>query len=1145
MESISIILNLSKHNSIKLNFMLKSLQKQTYCFENIELILLDNNLLSSNEKTILKNNINQYKNIKFISIDVHSNLNQVYNIAMKFVSSNYVMFLDSNALFLENSLQILYNNIKKNMDVIIGNCINLPLNINIKHISEENYNDFNKYLLDFSDFPLEKYIEPKDINFKLFSTIFLKSPKIYKTSFIKENNIFNSKNFEETILSKLTKIIIIDEPIIISQDILNSNETIGEFHEKNNDTNLKDYLPNQNSYSENDNSKLKPHIRAIIIDSKTNGNLSSNTISKLLNNIPTSILIYNPNFINELNTFIKDIEEEFICILYNGDLIEENMLKYFEEDFKSKNMHNTGAIIFDNVFNKNGNELQNLQLGFSPELYLETDYIHNSVLINKDILLKYGGFNPNFKTNFIRDAILKFYDDGYEIIKEDKIGFRINKIFYDSDENELFLNETLKRRNCQFKINKDNNILKPIYNTDNKKASIIIPFKDQIEVTKVCINSILDKTTYKNYEIILINNNSYEKETFEYLEQISSIPNIKIINYLDTFNWSKINNFGVKHSSGEVFVFLNNDTEIISPNWLTQLVGDSIQKNVGSVGAKLFFEDGTIQHAGIVLGLHGLAGHLFAGECESNIPELYDNHRRNVSAVTGACMAINKKVFEEIKGFDETFEVNFSDIEICLRLLKKGYRNIYNPNIKLTHYEWKTKGKNFSSDHDRILCYNSFKPYLNSGDPFFNKNLSLKSNTLLLKNKNESHENIINSFWDNFFNIKNQKITKINQIEAEMQIDQNIIKYNLSENDMIKNEILMNKFFNNRKLKIETILWFFPSFKYLSEKDLFTIFKIADYLSLKENSYHIFVLDDFEASNDKVSDMKNKFINLNFESMSLADFNNKKPTINTDIGFCVNWSSAFNLVKYNNCTTKFYFVPSNDLSTDFDLKKFLIEETYKFNFIGITNSTTQRKKYKQHNKHILYFTPFFDKNKYFAPKNKIIEKDVKNILFYGNPNDSEFELCINILKIIKKYFKHHVEIFSIGTKYDIEDYNLEDVLTNLGNIESNNELSEIYRKTDLVLMFMNKDLTKNALEILASGCILITNVNEYTQNLLKHNENVILTKPFLNYAVEDIINILSNGILRNRIFKNSLKSINVINEKKELDNLIDYIKSPL
>ena len=259
----------------------------------------------------------------------------------------------------------------------------------------------------------------------------------------------------------------------------------------------------------------------------------------------------------------------------------------------------------------------------------------------------------------------------------------------------------------------------------------------------------------------------------------------------------------------------------------------------------------------------------------------------------------------------------------------------------------------------------------------------------------------------------------------------------------------------------------------------------------------------------------------------------------------MNWSSAFNLVKYNNCAAKFYYIPSNDLSEDFDLKNFLINESYRFGFIGITNSLVQRKKYEQYNDKILHHAPFFDNKNYFAPENKIIEKDVKNILFYGNPHDSGFELGINMLKIIKNYFKHHVNIFSVNAEYNVEDYNLNGILDNLGNIESNKELGELYRKTDIVLMFMEKDLSTNVLEILACGCILITNINEYTKNLLKHNENAILTRPVLDYAVEDVINILSNGILRSRIYKNSLKSIEIIHENEEMDKIINFIKSPL
>jgi O-antigen biosynthesis protein len=225
-------------------------------------------------------------------------------------------------------------------------------------------------------------------------------------------------------------------------------------------------------------------------------------------------------------------------------------------------------------------------------------------------------------------------------------------------------------------------------------VSIIIPTKDQYVLLNNCIKSITEKSTYQNYEIIIINNQSKDEETLNLFQKLQKEKNISIIDYNHRFNFSAINNFAVKHAKGEVLLFLNNDVEVVSRGWLWEMVKHAVKPEVGAVGALLLYPDNTIQHAGVILDFDGVARHAYLNwkwEDFRNNKEAFRVQR--YSAVTGACMAIEKSKFEEVGGFDEKhLRIAYNDIDLCLRLLRKGYKTIWTPHAKLYHHESASRG---------------------------------------------------------------------------------------------------------------------------------------------------------------------------------------------------------------------------------------------------------------------------------------------------------------------------------------------------------------------------------------------------------------------------------------------------------------------
>lgn len=273
---------------------------------------------------------------------------------------------------------------------------------------------------------------------------------------------------------------------------------------------------------------------------------------------------------------------------------------------------------------------------------------------------------------------------------------------------------------------------------DNPKASIIIPFKDKPRLLKNCLEPLIAKTRYTNYELILISNNSQEDATRHYLASLKD-KRIRKFEYNQPFNYSKINNFGRSKAKGDVLVFLNNDTEITDADWLEELVSVAARPEIGAAGALLHYPDGTIQHAGVVLGMTGLAGHIFRGlHLGTLTPFWLPDWPRNYLAVTGACLAVETKKFDQIGGFNEDFVVAGSDVVLCLDLHEKGYRNLYWPFAKLIHHESRSVGSYKNAPiSDYRLSRRHYRKYLKHGDHYFNYNLSLKSEVPELKKYHE------------------------------------------------------------------------------------------------------------------------------------------------------------------------------------------------------------------------------------------------------------------------------------------------------------------------------------------------------------------------------------------------------------------------
>ena len=235
--------------------------------------------------------------------------------------------------------------------------------------------------------------------------------------------------------------------------------------------------------------------------------------------------------------------------------------------------------------------------------------------------------------------------------------------------------------------------------SDNPLVSLIIPTKNAHALVKQCIDSILEKTTYPAYEIILVDNGSDDADSLAYFETLKALPNITVVRDDGPFNYSAINNRAVEHANGEVIGLVNNDIEVISPDWLSEMVSIALQPGVGAVGARLWYPDDRLQHGGVIVGVGGVAGHSHKFLAKGDVG--YFGRAgliQELSAVTAACLVIKKSTFHQVKGLDEVnLSVAFNDVDFCLRVQEAGYVNVWTPFAELYHHESATRGEEDTS----------------------------------------------------------------------------------------------------------------------------------------------------------------------------------------------------------------------------------------------------------------------------------------------------------------------------------------------------------------------------------------------------------------------------------------------------------------
>lgn len=452
------------------------------------------------------------------------------------------------------------------------------------------------------------------------------------------------------------------------------------------------------------------------------------------------------NFGISLNTAegIKASKGSYVAFLDHDDTIEPNALYEYVNALN----HNPETDLFycdeDKLFPDESYGDPYFKPDYSPHLIREINYICHFLMLKKSLLEQMRPADPKFDGAQDHRIILQALALGAQVhhtpvvlyhwrISEGSTASGSDKKPYADEAGRLAINEYFEMASisaraipteqaCRYRIE---------YSVEgNPLVSIVIPNKDNADVLDVCVSSILNRSTYDNYEIVIVENNSTDPKTFDYYNKLSDRdPRIRIVTWEHEFNFSKLMNFGFSHAQGDYLLLLNNDTEVISPSWIETMLGICQEEEVGIVGAKLYYRDETIQHAGVYVQGSG-AGHLNVGldRCESG----YFNTAittHEVSAVTAACLMVKRAAFEQAGGFSEKYAVAFNDVDFCLKVRELGYSVVFSPQTELYHYESLSRGYETTSDkqirfhREASTLHADWPKYYVLGDPFMNPNL--------------------------------------------------------------------------------------------------------------------------------------------------------------------------------------------------------------------------------------------------------------------------------------------------------------------------------------------------------------------------------------------------------------------------------------
>lgn len=651
------------------------------------------------------------------------------------------------------------------------------------------------------------------------------------------------------------------------------------------------------------------------------------------------------------------------------------------------------------------------------------------------------------------------------------------------------------------------------------RVSIVVPTRHNRATLESCLKAVA-RSSYEHLEVLVVETAERDRDREAwYAKRQGELPAhllFRVLWWEGPFNYSAVNNWAARHASGDVLLFLNDDTEPISPDWLEELVGWIKQKGVGAVGGQLLDESGAIQHSGIVIGLRGFADHLFRGLRPDDWSLLGSTSwYRNVSAVTGACLMVSRKVFEEVGGWDESFVLCGSDVELGLRILRHGYRIVCTPFAQLTHLEGSTRGGHVPLD-DYFTSFWHYQRRLFAGDPYFNPSLSYGQTVPQLKDPAEPPPLQLVS------QVVGRELTPPAPVSHHQEAAHLARACRLSGNVLELTRSLHEA--ERGDLEVRSINWFIPEFDNPFYGGIHTIMRFADHFRSCYGVENRFVVvgagpEPYIRAGLRVAYPGLAEAEIAFCSMG-SDFD-PEAVKSADVSICTLWTTAYALAKFHATKRKFYFIQDFEpmfypAGTTYSLA----EQTYRLGFYGIANTATLKKIYESdYGGRAIAFTPAVD-TALFYPRAEPLPPSPYAIFLYGRPGHPRncYEVAIDALQLLKRRFPERVRVMTAGSwATSFQERDDESFLDHLGLLDYT-ETAELYRRSHAGLVLsVSKHPSYLPLQLMASGCLVVSNLNAATGWLLKDEKNCLLSPPTADKLCETLTRGLLDEDLRRRL----------------------------
>lgn len=487
-----------------------------------------------------------------------------------------------------------------------------------------------------------------------------------------------------------------------------------------------------------DDASDKPHVAAVLEE-----------LGKRLPNLRISRSVERSGIAATTNAAVALAKGRWITFLDHDDLLEPDALAAVVACHEA-----TSADVVYTDHDVLGEDARLRSPYFKPDwnldLFLSQMYLGHLVSFDANLIRRMGGLRSNCDGSQDYDLVLRCIASGARVAHVPRVLYHWRAHAgstaanaaskpYAHDAGRLALQHHVDARHPGARVDEYEQLfcydVRYPYADKGPMVSIIIPTRDGLDLLRTCVESVYAKTLYRDFEIIVVDNGSTQPETLQWLDGMSRRDSFHVIRADVPFNWSALNNLAARKARGEVLVFLNNDTEIIDGEWLQRLAENALRPDVGVCGPLLLYGDRTIQHAGVVIGMGGWADHVFKGEAPLHIQNLFVSPvlQRQVLAVTGACMVVARDTFESLGGFDESFIVCGSDVELCLRAHARGLATVYVARSVMIHHESKTRDPRAIPESDFVRSAQAYSPYREEGDPFFSPNLDYMASSPRLR----------------------------------------------------------------------------------------------------------------------------------------------------------------------------------------------------------------------------------------------------------------------------------------------------------------------------------------------------------------------------------------------------------------------------